>query len=298
MMAKTAALQLVAAVASWHCKFAWAGVGGSFGANRTAMLRGASQPSWDTCVAVGAMCDLEADAPYDLCCGVDQGRSTCVQGPESTVPMGVCMPTGGSSPLAHYEAYALANCYQGHGGVDLGDVVVTDSAEACARICDQDSACLGFVWMYSQSKCWQRAEIVLPSCELGVYGKESAEFSTFVKTQQPQCVQEGQTCDGPGLQQRVCCEGMRCERHLLGTDNLQCVRAPQVTSTMTTTLQQCVQRGEICGCAGCLTQQCCDGRQCLQVAGQGGERYCVNIADTLVTRSVPHVLGNATSPSP
>merc|ERR1712238_372990 len=77
---------------------------------------------------------------------------------------------------------------------------------------------------------------------------------------------EGQTCDGPGLAQKSCCHGMKCERHLLGTTNKQCVKAEP----------QCIHRGQICGCAGCLTQQCCGGAHCLDVGGQGGKKYCVN----------------------
>merc|ERR1719499_2207986 len=69
------------------------------------------------------------------------------------------------------------------------------------------------------------------------------------------CVAEGQTC----------CEDMKCERHLMGTHNLQCVRE-----------SQCKARGEICGCAGCRTMPCCGGLTCGEVSGQGGQQYCVD----------------------
>merc|ERR1711957_663908 len=51
----------------------------------------------------------------------------------------------------------------------------------------------------------------------------------------------------------------------MGT-NKQCVKAEP----------QCIHRGQICGCAGCLTQSCCGGAHCLDVGGQGGKKYCVN----------------------
>jgi len=81
-----------------------------------------------------------------------------------------------------------------------------------------------------------------------------------------QCVAEGQTCGGPGLADSTCCDGMRCERHLLGTSNKQCVK-PQ---------PQCVAQGQICGCTGCRTQHCCGGSTCSEVLRQGGKRYCID----------------------
>jgi len=36
-----------------------------------------------------------------------------------------------------------------------------------------------------------------------------------------QCVQEGETCGSPGTEDKTCCDGMQCERHLLSTDNKQ-----------------------------------------------------------------------------
>jgi len=84
--------------------------------------------------------------------------------------------------------------------------------------------------------------------------------------QQAECVAEGQTCGGPGLSDGTCCDGMKCEHHLLGTSNKQCVR-PQ---------PQCKKQGQICGCTGCLTQQCCGGSTCSEVLGQGGKRYCID----------------------
>merc|ERR1719491_2805739 len=83
---------------------------------------------------------------------------------------------------------------------------------------------------------------------------------------QPQCVQEGQTCGGPGLPDSTCCDGMQCERHFMGTHNLQCVVKEA----------QCVSSGQICGCAGCLTRTCCGGKQCSEVFGQGGKLFCVD----------------------
>jgi len=82
-----------------------------------------------------------------------------------------------------------------------------------------------------------------------------------------QCVAEGQDCGGPGLADRLCCGGMTCKRHNMGTHNLQCVKVKEHT---------CKARGEICGCAGCRTMPCCGGLTCGEVAGQGGQQYCVD----------------------
>merc|ERR1719499_3007536 len=84
------------------------------------------------------------------------------------------------------------------------------------------------------------------------------------------CVAEGQTCGGPGLEDRTCCGGMKCERHLMGTHNLQCVRE-----------SQCKARGETCGCAGCRTMPCCGGLTCGEVSGQGGQQYCVDLVGAM-----------------
>jgi len=96
------------------------------------------------------------------------------------------MAVGGRSPLDHYEANALYNCYAGHGGVEIGSVAVVQSPAECAQICDSDGDCVGFVFMYSQGKCWKRAAIYLPQCEVGEWGKESSEFVTFAKKHQGQ----------------------------------------------------------------------------------------------------------------
>merc|ERR1719356_159551 len=66
-------------------------------------------------------------------------------------------------------------------------------------------------------------------------------------TESAQCLAEGQTCGGPGLPDSPCCGEMRCERHLMGTHNKQCVAPPA---------PKCMQRDEICGCPDCLTQTC------------------------------------------
>lgn len=75
----------------------------------------------------------------------------------------------------------MYNCFAGHGGVEMGSVMFAGSPAQCAAACDQDAFCMAFVYMYSQSKCWKRAGINLASCEVGTWGSESAEFSTFVK---------------------------------------------------------------------------------------------------------------------
>merc|ERR1711957_166400 len=84
-------------------------------------------------------------------------------------------------------------------------------------------------------------------------------------------------------------------RHLMGTTNKQCVKAEP----------QCIHRGQICGCAGCLTQQCCGGAHCLDVGGQGGKKYCVNAgaaifaeenSTELAEGQAVNVLENSTDP--
>mmetsp|Transcript_61102 Transcript_61102/g.160660 ORF Transcript_61102/g.160660 Transcript_61102/m.160660 type:complete len:307 (+) Transcript_61102:94-1014(+) len=86
---------------------------------------------------------------------------------------------------------------------------------------------------------------------------------------QPQCVAEGQTCGGPGLGDQPCCGGMQCQRHLMGTHNLQCVK-PQPPPN------QCVAKGESCGCAGCQTLQCCGTNKCTESMGGGGQKFCLD----------------------
>merc|ERR1712151_796053 len=48
-------------------------------------------------------------------------------------------------PQQRYEAHLMANCYPGHGAVEIGSVAVTHSIAACGLLCDQDLACMGFV---------------------------------------------------------------------------------------------------------------------------------------------------------
>merc|ERR1711957_1113749 len=100
-----------------------------------------------------------------------------------------------------------------------------------------------------------------------------------------QCKAEGQTCDGPGLAQKSCCHGMKCERHLMGTTNKQCVKAEP----------QCMHRGQSCG-----------GAHCLDVGGQGGKKYCVNTgaasfaeenSTKLAEGQAVNVLENSTRPA-
>merc|ERR1712039_1142869 len=90
-------------------------------------------------------------------------------------------------------------------------------------------------------------------------------------TTSPQCVKELGACGGPGLQDQPCCDGMQCERYFDGTDTKQCVVA---TSTPA---PQCMQAGEMCACAGCHTEPCCPGSACQEVAGKGGQQFCVSL---------------------
>jgi len=175
------------------------------------------------------------------------------------------MPNKGQPPLGNYEPDAMYNCYEGHGGVELGYVGVT-TPTSCAEECNSNDACKGFVYMYSQSKCWLRGDINLGECEVGEWGKENSEFTTFRK--KLTCTQELQVCGGPGLPDSPCCDGMQCQRHLFGTSNLQCVRIQP----------QCVQAGQQCGCTGCMTQSCCGSHQCWEGSGTGGKMFCVNHA--------------------
>merc|ERR1712228_1006148 len=69
------------------------------------------------------------------------------------------------------------------GSLKLGSVAITHSVQLCAQMCNQDRACVGFVYMYSQGKCWKRAAINLNTCEVGVQGQESSAFTTFTKDQ-------------------------------------------------------------------------------------------------------------------
>merc|ERR1712045_620247 len=144
-------------------------------------------------------------------------------------PIGTCMPSRGQPPLGNYEANAMYNCYAGHGGEELGYVGVTTPTD-CASLCDQGDACKGFVYMYSQSKCWMRGEINLGQCEIGEWGQESSTFSTFTK--KSTCVQEGQVCGGPGLPDSTgcltqsCCSNHQCLEVSGHGGKLFCVNPP------------------------------------------------------------------------
>jgi len=105
------------------------------------------------------------------------------------------------------------------------------------------------------------------------------------------CVAEGQTCGGPGLDVQRCCDGMTCERHFMGTDNLQCVK-PRGQD------DQCKAAGEVCGCAGCRTMPCCGGQTCSEVNGQGGQLYCVDTGrGELLASGTTLAAGNASEVS-
>jgi len=92
-----------------------------------------------------------------------------------------------------------------------------------------------------------------------------------------QCVQEGQTCGGSGIEDKTCCDGMQCERHLLGTDNKQCVRQ---TTSATTSLPQCAWEGQTCGGPGLLDSACCDGMQCERHLLGTDNKQCVGATTT------------------
>jgi len=233
------------------------------GATNTSALRGAASFSVASCVAPGEQCDMNADSPQSWCCG----GTTCVRGAPLQDPIGVCMPSAGQDALLHYVANPQYNCYAGHGGVESGPVdgLQTFSAESCAQICDAVTTCQAFVYRQVTQTCWTRSAVDLTQCEVNSWIHQSNEYTTFTKKAE-QCVQEGQTCGGPGLPDSTCCDGMQCERHFMGTHNLQCVVKEA----------QCVSSGQVCGCAGCLTQTCCDGKQCLEVSGQGGKLFCVD----------------------
>jgi len=127
-----------------------------------------------------------------------------------------------------YAAHPLYNCYSGHGGVDLGEVSVTHSTQACAARCSQDWACEGFVFMYSQGKCWLRAGINLQECEVGVQGQESSAFTTFTTNHdgRQQCVAAGQPCGCPGCLTSSCCSGHQCLEVNGAGGKKFCVSAP------------------------------------------------------------------------
>merc|ERR1719436_1735611 len=120
---------------------------------------------------------------------------------------------------------------------------------------------------------------------MGTHNKQCVRPTTTAA----QCAAELQTCGGPGLPDTPCCGDMQCERYFMGTDNKQCVAPPA---------PQCTEQGEICGCPGCLTETCCGGSQCLEVGGQGGKMYCVNVVETAVQAGRAFASPNATIWSP
>jgi len=171
------------------CGLAHAGVGvapsnTSAAPPSTSMLRGTTSLPLERrlSVAQGQRCDTFAPEPNGGC---SWGNICTLGAPAQPDTIGTCMPSGGQSPLSHYEPNAMYNCYANHGGEELGYVGVTSSPADCAVACDRDDACRGFVYMYSQNKCWTRGEIELEQCEVGEWGQESSTFSTFTKKSTP-----------------------------------------------------------------------------------------------------------------
>jgi len=206
-MVKCSRLHLVAVCIACHCDVTHAAPAQA----NTSMLRGAAALPPPVGVALGQQCLMTPTSLVDTCVW----GTTCTQGdaPFAAGPIGTCMPSGGQppSPLDNYKAYALYNCYAGHGGEEMGYVGVTKSLVACAETCNQDDVCEGFVYMYSQGKCWLRGRMSLPQCEVGTWGQESSSFSTFTKKMVQQCAQEGQTCGRQSSDIVACCDGMHCQ---------------------------------------------------------------------------------------
>jgi len=150
--------------------------------------------------------------------------------------------------------------------------------------CVQEFASCGGPGLADQSCCGGM------HCVRSFVGTEDKQCVATTTTS-PQCVQEFGTCGGPGLQDQPCCDGMQCERSFVGTHDKQCVAA-----TTTTVAPQCKRAGEICGCAGCHTQACCNGSECLEVAGQGGQQYCVSVNAIGHEGEIASSLSNVTAP--
>merc|ERR1719291_643141 len=76
---------------------------------------------------------------------------------------------GGSdlSKLNKFVCHLPLNCYRGHGAVEIDRRAIRRgrSFSKCAEACNKHRACVGFVYMGSQRKCWRRSQIQLSKCE-------------------------------------------------------------------------------------------------------------------------------------
>merc|ERR1712232_109710 len=81
---------------------------------------------------------------------------------------------------AGYTSFG-ANCYHGHGAVDLDTAPATGiSASSCAVRCNADNSCDCFVYAASDGKCWKRANCTLSSC-----AADGGEYTTYLKSEPP-----------------------------------------------------------------------------------------------------------------
>jgi len=149
-------------------------------------------------------------------------------------------------------------------------------AGCLTQSCCGGASCLDVSGQGGKKYCVDAAEASFAEGSPSDIGENITGLAQF-----EQCVAEGHTCSGPGLAEQTCCDGMTCERHLMGTANKQCVK-PQ---------PQCKHQGQICGCVGCLTQSCCGGASCLDVSGQGGKKYCVDVAEASFAEGSPSDTG-------
>jgi len=210
----------------------------------------------------------------------------CISGAPSPTPAPVCageMQTCGGPGLPDTPCCGDMTCESHFRGTEnLQCVPATTPAPVCAgemQTCGgpglPDTPCCGDM-----------------TCEHSSMSTENLQCVPAMTspTPLPVCAGERQTCGGPGLPDTPCCGDMTCERSFMGTENLQCV--PAITSQAPA--QQCKARGAICGCAGCQTMTCCGGLHCLEVSGQGGQRYCVDADGVALALAATAAPANAT----
>ena len=82
-----------------------------------------------------------------------------------------------SAPEDNYTEYLAQNCYNDHGGIEIGQLHDGVSSTQCKQLCDADSNC-DCVVVSKWNQCWKRTQ-----CKPSQFENDSATapFTVFVK---------------------------------------------------------------------------------------------------------------------
>lgn len=82
----------------------------------------------------------------------------------------------------NYITYPKENCYNGHGGVEIGTPAYGVDADGCMGLCDTDGECDCVTYEASSKTCWKRA-----SCKPAQFEQDAATapYTVYVKKNGP-----------------------------------------------------------------------------------------------------------------